>query len=101
MNQNEKSIWPFDDPENVAVFSLRSIVFDGNPILHVTHDEDDGAWQFLGKEDARIEDSAVVALKEILARDSSIAELHDLPLGWHAWRKNKSDSWHRERNPND
>jgi hypothetical protein len=101
MKQNEKSIWPFDDPENAAVFSLRSIVFDGNPILHVAHDEEDGAWQFLGKEDACVEDSAVVCLKEIVARDSSIAELHDLPLGWHAWRKHQSDPWRRERNLND
>jgi hypothetical protein len=101
MKQNEKSIWPFDDPENVAVISLRSIVFDGKPILHVTHDEDDGSWQFLGKEDARIEDSAVVALKEIVEMDSSIIELHDLPLGWHAWRENPKAVWRRERNQND
>ena len=88
MKQDEKSVWFFDEPENLAVFSLRSIVFGGNPILHVTHDEDDGSWQFLGKEDARVEDLAIVSLKEIVELDSSVTELHDLPLGWHAWREN-------------
>jgi hypothetical protein len=92
------SDWPFADPKNLAVFSLRSIVFGRNPILHVTHDEDDGSWQFLGLEDARVEDMAIVALKEIIELDSSVAELHDLPLGWHAWRESRKDSWHREQN---
>ena len=39
--------WPFDDPKNVAVITLKAIAKGGNPILHVTHDADDGAWQFL------------------------------------------------------
>lgn len=38
--------WPFADPWNVAVFTTRQIVRDGEPILHVSHDWDDGAWQF-------------------------------------------------------
>jgi hypothetical protein len=101
MKQDEKSIWLFDEPKNVAVFSLRSIVFDGNPILHVMHDEDAAAWQFLGKEDARVEDLAIVSLQEIVELDLSVTELHDLPLGWHAWRENRKDVWRREQNQRD
>jgi hypothetical protein len=33
--------WPFDQPRDCAVFTLRSIVFDGEPILYVSHDADD------------------------------------------------------------
>ncbi len=39
--------WPFADPENVAVITLKRILQGGSPILRVFHDEDDGGWQFL------------------------------------------------------
>jgi hypothetical protein len=35
--------WPFDDPQNVAVFAVRSICEQGKPILYVYQDEYDGA----------------------------------------------------------
>jgi len=90
--------WQFADPKNLAVISLRSIVFGGRPNLHVTHDEDDGSWQFLGDGDAQAEDAAVVGLGEMVELDASVVQLRDLPLGWHAWRKQRGDPWHRERN---
>ena len=34
--------WRFADPENAAVITLKQIVNEGEPILHVTHDSDDG-----------------------------------------------------------
>jgi hypothetical protein len=74
--------WPFDQPRNAASITLRSIVFAGAPILHVTHDEDDHGWQFLGMEDAREDDACVVGLQEIVAKDPSLLELADLPPGW-------------------
>ena len=43
--------WPFDQRPDCAVISLREIVFESAPILHVTHDSDDHGWQFLGLED--------------------------------------------------
>ena len=39
--------WPFADPTNVATITVRQIVRDGQPILHVSHDHEDGGWQFL------------------------------------------------------
>lgn len=38
--------WPFEDPQNVAVFTVRSILDGDDWIYYVTHDEEDGAWQF-------------------------------------------------------
>ena len=93
--------WPFDDPPNLAVISLRSIVFDGAPVLYVTHDLDDHCWQFLGLGDPDERDSCVVGLSEMWARDVSLAELSDLPLGWHAWRDTASSPWQRGPNPSD
>jgi hypothetical protein len=40
--------WPFDDPENTAVFTTQHVLEYGQPIVRVTHDVEDGAWQFHG-----------------------------------------------------
>lgn len=87
--------WPFEDPQNVAVFTLKRILHEGQPILYVSHDEDDGAWQFLDGEDLKEEDAALVSLVHITNLDSSIYELADLPLGWQAWRTSKSQPWQK------
>jgi hypothetical protein len=87
--------WPFDQPRNAASLTLRSIAFEGAAILQVTHDVDDHAWQFLGREDAPEADACVVGLGEIVARDPSLLELADLPPGWHAWRRSTSSPWRR------
>lgn len=34
--------WFFDDPPNIAVITTRQILELGYPILHVTHDAEDG-----------------------------------------------------------
>ncbi|MGO4185903.1 hypothetical protein AB4Z17_32735 [Paenibacillus sp. TAF43_2] len=52
-------LWPFEDPENVAVITTQKIMNKHSPILYVSHDSDDGMWQFLDGEevielDARI-----------------------------------------------
>ena len=94
----EMENWQFDEPENVAVITLRQIVDGGEPILHVTHDSDDGSWQFLGWENAREEDVKIVALRTIVRLDSTVQELADLPLGWHAWRRTAEQPWQRGKN---
>jgi hypothetical protein len=90
--------WPFGDPRNVATFTVRQIVQDGHPILRVTHDSEDGAWQFLEWETPRVEDAMVVSLEEIMQFDPSIRELANLPLGWRAIRRNRDEPWLREPN---
>jgi hypothetical protein len=97
----EMENWQFDEPENVAVITLRQIVDGGEPILHVTHDSDDGGWQFLGWENAREEDVKIVALRTIVRLDSTVQELADLPLGWHAWRRTAEQPWQRGKNDRD
>ncbi len=94
MNDNN---WPFDDPLNVAVFTVRSILKQGKPILYVSHDEDDGAWQFHTGREPKEEESSIVALKSIVKIDESIKELADLPYGWCAWRESVNDPWKREK----
>ena len=91
--------WPFDDPPNVAVIADRRIVDGSAWIAYVSHDADDGGWQFLTDDPgpAREDDAAVVGLRTILRLDESIAELADLPIGWHAWRVSRMSPWERAK----
>ena len=85
--------WPFTDARNTAVFTTRDVIEEGKPILLVTHDQDDGAWQFHTGKTVPASDDKVVALDEIIFRDPSVVELTDLPLGWSAIRDSITSPW--------
>ena len=95
VDSTDKDKWPFADPKNVAVITLKSIVKGGKPILHVAHDADDGMWQFLDGTTVSEENASVVSLEEITRIDPTVMELADLPLGWYAYRSAPSDPWRR------
>jgi hypothetical protein len=87
--------WPFADPQNLAVFSVRQ-VFDGSrPIRLVCHDGDDGSWQFLTGEAVTMSDALIVSLASVFQFDPTIGELADLPEGWQAWREAIGQPWQR------
>ena len=52
--------WPFDDPPNVAVVTTRDVTEDKAPILFVSHDRDDGAWQFHSAAPPSIDDARLI-----------------------------------------
>ena len=87
-----------DFAANTLAITTRQVMREGWPILLVTHDADDGAWQFLnGHGDTDDTDSAmVIAAANVAALDPSVAELADLPLGWRAWRETVDHPWRRE-----
>jgi hypothetical protein len=89
--------WPFADPEIVAAITMRQIVYDKHPVLLVLHDEEDGGWQFLTGSAFNVADGLVVALKNVVALDSSLLELADLPIGWEASRASGEKPWVREK----
>jgi len=64
--------------------------------LFVTHDQDDGAWQFHTRKTVPVSEAKIVALDEIIFRDLSIVELSDLPLGWSAIRDSIISPWKRQ-----
>jgi len=90
-----RALWPFRDPPNVAVFTLKRIVAGGSPILLVKHDSDDGAWQFLDGDVIAERDAAVVSLQSVVLHDNTLAQLADLPVGWVAWRDTPAAPWER------
>src|SRR5688572_16898990 len=91
--------WPFDQPRNRAVFSLRTIVFDGAPILFVSHDIEDHGWQFLDGRPLDMANAALVGLEEMVRHDPTVLELADMPPGWQATRESPSSPWQRAPSP--
>ena len=91
--------WPFTDPENVAALTTVRVLEGTHPVLLVTHDGDDGMWQLLCATTNETEDARIVCLGCMLQRDSSLAEIADLPLGWLARREALGAPWLRARHP--
>jgi hypothetical protein len=87
--------WPFADPPEAEVIALDRILRGEAPLLLVTHDEDDGSWQFLDGEHVFEEDATVVRLGEIVQLEPSLRGLADLPPGWYAWRTSADGPWLR------
>jgi hypothetical protein len=87
--------WPFDDPENVPVFTIKRITDGKSSILLVTRDEDESGWQFLDGGDVDRDDATLVSLREITVLDPSLLQLADLPVGWIAWRDSGNAPWRR------
>ncbi len=85
--------FPFHEPENVAVFTCVHVLENGADICYVTHDEDDGAWQFLCKETHDAEDARIVALKAVFEMDPTIGALAGMPEGCGAVRESKEHPW--------
>lgn len=85
--------FPFYDSADTAVFTCRHIFDKGKPILYVSHDEDDGAWQFLCGGSHTTNDAMLVSLKTIYEHDNSVGALADMPLGYYAERKSLHDKW--------
>jgi hypothetical protein len=91
--------WSFPDPPNLAVITTSTVVNGDDWIAFVSHDAEDGGWQFLNSESGprNAADGRVVGLGEIVQLDASIMELADLPLGWHAWRDSSGSPWKRAK----
>ncbi len=91
------SDWQFLDPPNVAVIAHKRIVQQGEWIAYVTHDADDGAWQFhvCDPSPPSENDAMVVSLRSIVQIDPTVEELADLPVGWNAWRESANSKWRR------
>lgn len=93
----DNTVWRFAEPPNMAVIANRKIISSGEWIAYVSHDSDDGAWQFhvISSDSVNENDAVLVSLQEIVNIDHSITILADLPLGWCAWRNSKDDDWKR------
>ena len=86
----------FKEQGNTMVITTKDIISGLKPILLVSHDIEDGMWEFLDNEELDENEACIVSLDEILKLDGSLSALHDLPLGWIAYRNNINDPWKEE-----
>jgi hypothetical protein len=86
--------WPFENTPKTAVLTTRQVL-EGAAILYVTHDADDGSWQFHTGGPVTSADARIVGLGEICRRDPGLRELADLPEGWQARRDRPGAPWRR------
>ena len=86
--------WPFESAPNTASITTRQVLA-GVPVLRVSHDADDGGWQFLCGTTNDPDDARVVGLGSMYARDITLGEIADLPEGWVAWRAGRGLPWRR------
>ena len=91
---NNKSNYKFKEPETTACFTCDHILNKQRPILYVSHDDEDGGWQFLcGHEEHSEENAKVISLKQATEIDESINYLYEMPLGYGAERTSVEDTW--------
>jgi hypothetical protein len=89
--------WLFSEPPNLAVIASKTI-FEGAYIGFVSHDADDGGWQFIAAAGETNEvDAMLVSLQSVVDHDPTIKLLADLPLGWVAERHSADEPWYRYR----
>jgi hypothetical protein len=88
------SNWNFVEPYNLGVFTTAKVL-NGEPILMVTHDRDDGGWQFLTGATEAPDQGRRVPLLELVRRDPSLNEIGNLMLGGMAVRDSSHDPWQR------
>jgi hypothetical protein len=77
----EPTNWPFEQPRNLAVLTVRQVLDGSQPVLYVSHDADDGGWQCLTGFAVEEGDAKMVSLGSMVLRDPSLAQLADLPKG--------------------
>ena len=85
--------FPFNEPKNTAVLTCNHILENAADILYVSHDEDDGMWQFLCGGTHIQEDARVISLNEVLLLDKTVSEISGMPCGYIAERKSKNSDW--------
>ncbi len=85
----------FNDSLNTAVFTTKFVIKEKKPITYVSHDDEDGAWQFFSDDDfEQYEDVAMlVSLEEIITIDNTVLQIADLPFGYIATRRLLNDNW--------
>lgn len=93
--------WSFPDPPHKLVFLSQAVHSGSEPITYVSHDAEDGAWQFLGDSMAGGGKPVLVCFHHPVDEDRSLKELADLPLGWWAERRTPEHPWIRHERESD
>ena len=85
----------------LRVFLSESVHKVTEPVTYVSHDAEDGAWQFLGDSMSDGGGPVTSCFHHPIDCDPSLAELSDLPLGWYAGRGRVGEPWTRKKHSRD
>jgi hypothetical protein len=91
--------WKFADPPHTRVFLSETANSGTEPITYVSHDIEDGAWQFLGDLMDAGGGPVISCFHHPIDKDPTLKELADLPLGWCAERTKPGEPWVRRELP--
>ncbi len=89
----ENKLTPFTDAPDTAVITCCHVTDDGAPVLYVSHNEDDGMWQFLCGGEHSEDEARIVSLRYIYELDHSVGLLKDMPCGCYAERESPAEEW--------
>ena len=92
-SNNNNNEYPFAESMDTACIICKHIINGERPILFVSHDEDDGMWQFLCNGSHGTKDAKLAALGEVFEFDFSIGELAEMPCGYYATRDKVDCDW--------
>ncbi|MDD5934413.1 MAG: hypothetical protein PUC65_02440 [Clostridiales bacterium] len=85
--------FPFKDAPNTACLVCKHVLNKEKPILYVSHDAEDGMWQFLCGEEHTEEDAKIVSLNSAYMLDKTVGQLADMPCGYYVERNRESKDW--------
>ena len=85
--------FPFADAPNTATIVCCHIIECKAPILYVSHDGDDGMWQFLCGKTHETDEAKLVSLKYAYELDHSVGVLASMPCGYIAERTSSDADW--------
>jgi Domain of unknown function (DUF4262) len=89
--------WKFPDPPRSGVFVSAAVNSGTEPVTYVSHDLEDGAWQFLGDSMSGGQGPVLLCLHHVIDNDPTLVELADLPQGWWAERAKPGEPWMKQR----
>jgi hypothetical protein len=96
--ESSLSDWKFPDPPHTGVYLSEAVHTGAEAVTYVSHDAEDGAWQFLGDSMAGDPKTGVLScFHHPIDNDPSLKELGDLPLGWWAERAKVGEPWLRHQ----
>ena len=89
--------WKFADDPHTRVYLSETVHEGTEAVTYVSHDADDGAWQFLGNSMSNGGGPVISCFHHPIDRDPTLSELADLQLGWYAERDKIGEPWVRKK----
>jgi len=93
--------WKFADSPHTGAYLSETVHNGTEQVTFVSHDAEDGAWQFLGDSMSDGGGPVLSCFHHPIDRDPTLAELADLPLGWYAERDKVGEPWIRRERARD